>query len=83
MGLKNLAGDDSVGHYFVLGGNVRGGQILGDYPSRLHTEHNPLDAGAYRVIPTIPWEVTVFVFMFCDGFACQISIEAQGRYNVL
>jgi len=43
------------GHYFVLGGSVKGGRIHGQYPSEL------TDAGAQivddgRVIPTTPWE---------------------------
>ena len=45
------------GNYFVVGGGLRGGQVLGDFPSRLHPEHNDLDINNGRVIPTTPWEV--------------------------
>ena len=54
---------DAEGNYFVVGGGVRGGQVLGEYPSRVHVEHNPLGISNGRVIPTIPWEVIV-VWLF-------------------
>ena len=45
---------DAEGNYFVVGGGVRGGQVLGEYPSRVHVEHNPLGISNGRVIPTTP-----------------------------
>merc|ERR1712146_114983 len=43
------------GNYFVAGGAVRGGQILGSFPSDL-TDDGPLSLGQGRLIPTTPWE---------------------------
>jgi uncharacterized protein (DUF1501 family) len=43
------------GHYAILGGNVKGGRILGQYPSDL-TEEGPLNVGRGRFIPTTSWE---------------------------
>ena len=43
------------GHYFAMGGSVRGGQIHGDYPADI-TDSSPLNLGRGRIIPTMSWE---------------------------
>jgi len=43
------------GSSFILGGQVKGGQILGEYPSDL-SSGGPLNIGRGRLIPTIPFE---------------------------
>jgi uncharacterized protein (DUF1501 family) len=43
------------GNYFVMGGAVKGGQILGSYPSDI-TSAGPLNIGRGRFIPTLSWE---------------------------
>jgi uncharacterized protein (DUF1501 family) len=45
------------GHNFIAGGGVKGGQILGDYPSRLDetSTQNILNSGG-RFVPTTSWE---------------------------
>merc|ERR1711988_1638365 len=43
------------GNYFVVGGDVRGRQILGDFPARLGDESD-LNIGRGRLIPTLGWE---------------------------
>jgi uncharacterized protein (DUF1501 family) len=43
------------GHTFVMGGQVKGGIIHGQYPRTLGTDHE-LNAGRGRVIPTTSWE---------------------------
>jgi len=43
------------GNYFVAGGAVLGGQILGQYPKDL-SRGNPLDHGRGRMIPTTAWD---------------------------
>jgi len=43
------------GHHFIVGGGVKGKQILGKYPSTL-TEDGPENIGRGRIIPTTPWE---------------------------
>ena len=50
------AGTDHAwgGNYIVMGGSVKGGQIVGDYP---HLKAGaPLEIGRGRMIPTTPWE---------------------------
>jgi len=53
----NGAGTDHGwgGNHIVLGGGVKGGRILNDYPPdlRLRSEY---DAGRGRIIPQYPWE---------------------------
>jgi cullin-associated NEDD8-dissociated protein 1 len=48
----NGAGTDHAwgGHYFVVGGSVKGGQVFGTYPSNL--TGGDLDLGRGRVLPT-------------------------------
>ena len=43
------------GHYFAMGGSVRGGQVHGDYPADI-TESSLLNLGRGRIIPTMSWE---------------------------
>lgn len=43
------------GNYMLLGGSVKGGQILGEYPHDL-TDDGPLTLGRGRMIPTTPWD---------------------------
>jgi len=43
------------GNYFVMGGAVKGGQILGQYPTDL-TVDGPVNIGRGRLIPTTSWE---------------------------
>jgi len=44
------------GNYFVLGGQVNGGQMLGQYPTTLAESATSLNVGRGRLIPTTPWE---------------------------
>jgi len=55
------------GNYMMLGGDVKGGQILGSYPDDL-TDAGPLGLGRGRLIPTTPWDA---VF---QGIAGWLSI---------
>mmetsp|Transcript_8963 Transcript_8963/g.10761 ORF Transcript_8963/g.10761 Transcript_8963/m.10761 type:complete len:2332 (-) Transcript_8963:118-7113(-) len=43
------------GNSFILGGSVKGGQILGQYPSDL-SDDGPQNIGRGRLIPTTSWE---------------------------
>ena len=43
------------GHSFIVGGDVNGGRILGEYPDDLSSS-SPLNIGRGRLIPTLPWE---------------------------
>jgi len=44
------------GNYFVLGGTVKGGTILGDYPDNLTLYGPQITEERGRVIPTRPWD---------------------------
>lgn len=44
------------GNYFLLGGDVRGGRMLGKYPDRLTEADSDVSCGRGRMIPTTPWE---------------------------
>ena len=44
------------GNYFLAGGSVRGGQILGNYPTRLDDESDINVRQGGRLLPTTPWE---------------------------
>ena len=65
---------DTEGNYFVLGGGLRGGQVLGEFPSRLHPEHNPQDVNNGRLIPTTPWEVICSGLCMRDQFSFKLLI---------
>lgn len=43
------------GHYWMTGGSVKGGQIIGEYPSDI-TPDGPLNIGRGRIIPTTSWD---------------------------
>jgi uncharacterized protein (DUF1501 family) len=43
------------GNYFVAGGAVRGGQILGEYPADL-SENGTFNIGRGRLVPGTSWE---------------------------
>ena len=44
-----------AGNYFMFGGSVKGGQILGEYPKDI-TSDSELNIGRGRLIPTSSWE---------------------------
>lgn len=43
------------GHNWIMGGNVNGGKILGQYPDDI-TESGPLNLKRGRILPTTSWE---------------------------
>merc|ERR1711971_121755 len=53
-----------------MGGSVKGGQILGDYPDNL-TDDEPLTLSRGRMIPTKPWD-TVF-----SGLAIWLGVPPE------
>lgn len=54
---SNGAGTDHAwgGNYWMMGGEVKGARIHGDYPDDL-TSNGPLNIGRGRLIPTTSWE---------------------------
>ena len=57
--IKNMDGSTyylpASGNYFVVGGSVKGGQVLGKYPTALH-EESDVNVGNGVLLPTTPWE---------------------------
>ena len=64
------------GNYFMLGGAVKGGQILGEYPTEL-SEKSPLWLKKGRMIPTTSWE------MVWNGIAQWFGVDESGMDAVL
>ena len=44
------------GNYWIMGGGVKGGQMLGQFPVRLAEFESDSNIGRGRIIPTTPWE---------------------------
>ena len=55
---SNGAGTDHAwgGHHIVMGGDVKGGQMLGQYPARLDEASDVNIGRNHRMLPTMPWE---------------------------
>jgi len=62
------------GHYFVMGGSVKGGQIFGDYPADISNE-SPLNIGRGRIIPTMSWESIL------NGLVEWMGVSAEDDLN--
>ncbi len=62
------------GNYFIFGGDVRGGQILGDYPKSF-TDADPTNIGRGRVMPTTSWESLWYGVNQWFGIAAPAAIE--------
>ena len=58
------------GIYFIMGGGVRGGRVLGKYPDDL-TPNGPLNVGRGRLLPTTSWDC------LWNGVAQWMGIETE------
>ena len=47
------------GNYFMFGGEVKGGKILGEYP-RSFSESDPTNIGRGRLLPTTSWDAMFY-----------------------
>ena len=65
------------GNYFVLGGDVKGRQMLGNYPSRLTEFESEANVGRGRMIPTTPWESV------WNGVGEWMGLDDQARDELL
>jgi cullin-associated NEDD8-dissociated protein 1 len=65
------------GNYFVLGGDVKGRQMLGKYPSRLTEFVSEANIGRGRMIPSTPWESV------WNGVGEWIGLDAEDRLELL
>ena len=77
--MPNAQGTDHGwgGNYFLLGGGVKGGQILGKFPDRLDEDYNDVSLGRGRVLPTTPWE------SIWNGVADWWGVNAEDKANIL
>mmetsp|Transcript_84204 Transcript_84204/g.168087 ORF Transcript_84204/g.168087 Transcript_84204/m.168087 type:complete len:120 (-) Transcript_84204:508-867(-) len=55
---SNGAGTDHAwaGNYMLLGGDVKGGQMLGEFPTNLDADSEVNIGRNGRLLPTTPWE---------------------------
>lgn len=65
------------GNYFVIGGGVKGKQVLGKFPNRLKGVHAEEDAGRARFVPSTPWESV------WNGIAEWFGVNETGRDAIL
>ena len=63
------------GNYFLMGGEVKGGIIHGEYPGDI-TESGPVNIGRGRLIPTTSWES-----MF-NGVTEWMGMETEEERNL-
>jgi cullin-associated NEDD8-dissociated protein 1 len=64
------------GNYWVTGGAVRGGQIMGTYPATLDPTNPYMQAGS-RMVPTTSWEAV------WHGLALWLGVEEGQMASVL
>lgn len=64
------------GNYFIAGGAVKGGQILGKYPRSL-AAHEEVNYGYGRLIPTTSWEA------LWNGICEWFNIDETTRNQIL
>merc|ERR1719296_600071 len=62
------------GNYMMIGGSVKGGQIVGEYPEDI-TDEGPWTLGRGRMIPTTPWEVPFTAIARWLGIQSSSDIE--------
>ena len=74
----NSQGTDHAwgGNYFLIGGKVDGGKMLGKYPTRLKEGANPLNLGRGRIIPTTPWESVWHAIAQWWGISSKDELES-------
>jgi len=63
------------GNYMLMGGSVKGRQVLGEYPA-VFTTDGPLTLHRGRMIPSTPWEGPF------QGIAAWLGIEASDMLEV-
>ena len=64
------------GNYFLLGGGLKGGRVLGEFPSDL-SDSSPVVLQKGRVLPTTPWDSV------WNGIAEWMGLEKEGIESVL
>jgi uncharacterized protein (DUF1501 family) len=62
------------GHYALMGGDVKGGKILGQYPTDL-TEKGPLNVGRGRFIPTTSWDAVWNGILQWMGISTEAELD--------
>ena len=72
---SNLGSDHAWGgNYFMFGGDVKGGKIMGEYPSSFK-ESDPNNVGRGRFIPTTPWDALFYGLTQWMGITDQDEID--------
>jgi len=63
------------GNYFMFGGDVKGGKIMGEYPKSF-SESDPTNIGRGRLIPTTSWDAMFYALAQWMGITEQDDIDA-------
>jgi hypothetical protein len=61
------------GNYFMFGGDVKGGKIMGKYPS--FGLSDPTNIGRGRVMPTTSWDALFYALTQWMGISLQDQID--------
>lgn len=72
-----------AGNHFILGGQVKGGEIHNDFPSTL-LEDSVFDVGRGRLIPKYPWEnimLPIAEWMGMDAADRSVVFPNLARFN--
>lgn len=65
------------GNYFVFGGDVKGGRILGEYPRDFAESTSTLDVGRGRLLPTTSWDALWYGITQWFGITDQDDIDVS------
>ena len=60
------------GNYFLIGGNVNGGKVIGDFPTPLSPDNDQW-IGRGRFIPTTPWDSMVSGYFINAGIGTNVE----------
>ena len=60
------------GNYFLIGGNVNGGKVIGDFPTPLSPDNDQW-IGRGRFIPTTPWDSMVSGYFINAGKGTNVE----------
>ena len=72
------AGSDHAwgGNYFMFGGDVKGGKIMGEYPKSF-AESDPTNIGSGRLLPTTSWDALFYGLTQWMGITDQDEIDVR------
>ena len=67
------------GHYFMFGGDVKGGIIKGEYPKSF-SPTEPTNVGRGRLLPTTSWDALFYGLTQWMGITNQNEIDVSLKF---